>query len=106
MQDILGMIGQLERPRLLVRAARAGVEQYRREQMLPRLLGALAPPRSGAAVLELLELEAEADVRRRAGTADYAVQRHVEHLIALMGEARLIRAAARRARWRAEGAAG
>ncbi|MGZ9812403.1 DUF6477 family protein [Pseudoroseicyclus sp. H15] len=95
MQDVLGRIGQLQRPRLLVRAARAGVEEYRRDHMLPRLLHCIAPPRSGEAVMALLDIEAEENARRLAGTADYAIPHHIELLIALMGEARHLRAAAR-----------
>ncbi len=94
MQDILGMIAALSRPLLLVRAARLGVEDYDRSQSLPRLLGGLVPPRSGSAVLRLLELEGDLDARRQAGRGDYLAARHVEVLIALMGEARLIRAQA------------
>ena len=39
MQDILSMLSAIHRPRLLMRAARFGAEDYRREVHLPRLLG-------------------------------------------------------------------
>jgi hypothetical protein len=97
MQDILGMVGSLNRPRLLVRAARFGLDGYNRASHLPRLLGGLVPERSGAAILQLLAIEAELEARRTAGAADYAYARHVEVLIALMGEARLLRATSRAA---------
>lgn len=91
MQDALGMIAALKRPRLLVRAARFGVDEYNRTHCLPRIFGDPTLPRPGEAVLRLLDVEAEMDARRRANAADYTIARHVEVLIALMGEARLIR---------------
>ncbi|MEL7088895.1 MAG: DUF6477 family protein, partial [Planctomycetota bacterium] len=39
MQDVLTMLQCLHRPRLLMRAARIGAEDYRRAAHLPRLLG-------------------------------------------------------------------
>lgn len=97
MQDILSMIASLNRPRLLVQAARFGVDQYNRLAHLPRLLGTLALPRSGAAILRLMEIEADLNDRRLAQAADYPVARHVEILIAIMGEARELRAYTRAA---------
>jgi hypothetical protein len=91
MQDLLGMIAALARPQLLVRAARFGVDDYRRDLALPRLLGGTAPAKSGAAVIRLLEIEANLEDRRKVRAADYVVATHVSVLIALMGEARLLR---------------
>lgn len=95
MYDALGLIATLTRPRLLVRAARFGVDDYRRDQHLPRLLATEALPRSGEAILRLLDIEDDLNDRRVTVVADYAVARHVEVLIALLGEARLLRAALR-----------
>lgn len=95
MQDLLSMVAGLRRPRLLVSAARFGVDDYSRDRHLPRMLRHLGMPRPGEAILELLEIEADMDGARRAGDAAYAVARHVEVLIALMGEARLLRATLR-----------
>lgn len=97
MQDILSMIAGLSRPRLLVQAARFGVDGYNRLAHLPRLLGTLALPRSGPAIIRLLEIEAGLNDRRLAQAADYSVARHVEILIAIMGEARQMRALTRAA---------
>ena len=44
-----------------------------------------------------MDIEAALNERRAQHAADYAVARHVEVLIALMGEARLLRATARSA---------
>ncbi|MCA0921581.1 DUF6477 family protein [Pseudooceanicola nanhaiensis] len=91
MQDIWTRLTALTRPRLLIRAARIGAEEYRRTPQLRRLLG-MQVPGTGAALLQLLEIEQELDQSRRHGDAAYSVQRHVEVLIALVAEARLYRA--------------
>ncbi|KAA9009213.1 DUF6477 family protein [Histidinibacterium aquaticum] len=92
MQDLFSLVEALRRPPLLVSAARFGVDDYSRERMLPRLLRCATAPRTGEAVVQLLELEEDHDGRRRAGAAEYSVARHVEVLIALMAETRLLRA--------------
>ncbi|EIE50684.1 hypothetical protein C357_12639 [Citreicella sp. 357] len=81
----------LRRPRLLVRAARIGADEYRREVHLGRILSGLAPDRSGPVLMKLIELETMLDTRRRAVDASYSVARHVEVLAAMMGEARILR---------------
>ena len=95
MQDIQGRIAGLERPKLLVQAARHGIEEYRRDPTLDRLLGPARPRRCGETALRLLELEADLDSQRRSERASYSIARHVDVLIALMGEARLLRDSAR-----------
>ena len=92
MQDILSLLASLRRPRLLIRAARIGADDYRREAHLSRILGYAALPRSGAALMRLVDLEADLDLRRRAEDTAYSIARHVEVLAAIMGEARLLRA--------------
>jgi len=91
MHDITSMLGNLRRPRLLLRAARLGVKEYRRGVHLRPLLKCNALPGNGAALMALLDLEHEIDAARRRGDAAYAPLRHVTVLIAMMGEARLIR---------------
>ncbi len=95
MQDILSMVGSLKRPGLLVQAARFGVDNYDRTSSLPRLLRTLTSPRSGEAIVRLIEVEAECNTRRVEASAEYSAARHVEVLIALLGEARLMRATQR-----------
>lgn len=92
MLDLLSLIGTLNRPRLLVSAARFGVDDYHREAHLPRLLGHPVPPRNGEAIMRLLDIEAALDARREVNAADYSPARHVGVLTALLGEARLLRA--------------
>ena len=97
MQDLLGLIAGLNRPRLLVRAARFGVDEYNRSLHLPRLLGAGHLPRNGESIVRQIDMEADLNDRRVGATADYSIARHVAILIALMGEARLLRAMTRSA---------
>ena len=93
MNDPLRTLETLRRPRLLIRAARIGAEDYRRNAHLHRVLGATCLPRSTQALQRLIDLEADLDMGRRDGSASYSISRHIEVLIAMMGEARLLRAA-------------
>lgn len=92
MQDVLGLLSNLKRPRLLVRTARIGALEYRRELHLPRLLGQSQLPRSGDALMKLAELEFELNEKRLREDAGYALTRHVDVLIAMVAEARILRA--------------
>ncbi|MFD2739338.1 DUF6477 family protein [Sulfitobacter aestuarii] len=92
MQDLISMLQQRHRPALLMRAARIGVQEYRRAVHLPRLLGLLEAPRPGVALVKLMEIEAAQESRRLQGDAGYSLARHLDALIALVGEARLLRA--------------
>jgi len=94
MQDLFGMVSALRRPKLLVGAARFGLDDYVRDIHLPRILrmAGSSLPRTGTALIRLLDIEEGMDARRRAGAADYSVARHVEVLIAVMAETRLLAA--------------
>lgn len=92
MQDILSLLETLRRPRLLIRTARIGAQEYRRSPHLNRLLGTTTLPRHGAALMRLMEMEAELDEQRRGSDASYRVSQHVEVLCAMMAEARLLKA--------------
>lgn len=94
MTDLHSRIAGLRRPRLLIRAARFGLAEYRRTPALRRLLAAAGARTAPQIVAVLMAREADLDDRRRAGDAGYSVARHVEVLIALMAEARLLPAAA------------
>ncbi len=92
MQDILTRVGSMKRPTLLGKAARIGAPDYRREAHLPRLLKLEKMPRHAEALLKLMELEGDLNERRRMGEATYSVARHIEVLIAIVGESALLRA--------------
>ena len=96
MLDILSRLSQLHRPRLLVRAARHGVEEYCRDRHLRRHLGTGALPKRGAALIRLMEIESDLNIQRATSDAGYSLVRHVDVMIAMLGEARLVRASQQR----------
>ena len=91
MQDILSLLNTLHRPRLMMRAARIGAQDYRRAAHLPRLLGYGVLPRHGAALLKLMDLEAALEEQRAQSDASYSLIRHLDVLIAMVAEARILR---------------
>lgn len=93
MQDVMSQLAQLHRPRVLMRAARIGAEDYDRDIHLSRLLGASVPNRHGAALIQLMELEALLNDARLSDGSGYNMLTHVEVMIAIVGEARALRAA-------------
>lgn len=93
MKDALGIIGDLRRPPLLVRAAKHGSREYDRNIHLNRVLGFGPLPRHGAALMQLVDIEAELNEQRLGDDAEYNVRRHVEVLSVIMGEACLMREA-------------
>ena len=88
MTDFRALLSDLRRPRLLIRAARFGLAEYHRERDLRRLL--VQPTSPERAVPRLLQEEEQLEETRRAGDATYSVARHIEVLIALMAEVRLL----------------
>lgn len=90
MTDMSTPLAHLRRPKLLVRAARFGLDDYDRSRDLKRLTGMPATPSIRVAVDRLLEAEAEMEETRKIGHAGYSPARHVELLIALIAEARLL----------------
>lgn len=94
MQDLPQRIARLRRPDLLARAARFGVDDYCRDRHLSGLLGSARLPRPGPALIQLLQLEEEMNSAREARAGSYRPARHVDLLIAILGEARLLPKAA------------
>jgi hypothetical protein len=95
MQDVMSRLKTLHRPRLLVRTARIGATCYSRQRDLRRILGFGSDPKPAAAIIRLLELEQEVNLQRLRGDAGYILTRHIEILIALMGEADILSASLR-----------
>jgi hypothetical protein len=89
MSDCCTLLANLRRPRLLMRAARFGMGEYRRERDLRRLLKMAGAPQD--ALPHLIEVEERLEATRLAGDATYSVARHIDVLIALLAEARLVR---------------
>ena len=87
MIDYRNALSDLRRPRLLIRAARFGVADYRRDRDLRRLIGRSVPPAEAVALL--LTTEGSIEESRRNKQANYSVSQHIEVLIALVAEAKL-----------------
>lgn len=88
MTDFRAALSTLRRPRLLIRAARFGLQDYRRERDLRRLLAGTASPE--VTVPRLLQEEAQLEEIRQAGDHNYSVMRHIEVLVALFAEVQLL----------------
>ncbi len=88
MTDLLSFLANLRRPRILMRAARFGLGDYRRERDLRRLVRSTPAP--AQALPRLIDEEDRLETLRREGRADYSAARHIEVMIALMAEARLL----------------
>lgn len=87
MTDLPTILATLNRPRMLVGAARKGLGLYRRDRDLGRILPQESRPgRAGAA---LLAAEAVVETARQTGDATYSITRHIELLTALLAEATL-----------------
>jgi len=92
MEDVLSIVSRLKRPTLLVRTARHGLDSYNRVVHLRRLLKTDTLPGPAQAILKLLELEESVNTLRTAARAEYTVAQHVELIVALMCEARILKA--------------
>lgn len=90
MLDLASLLASLKRPRLLVRAARHGLGDYRRKIHLPRILGGTAPERPAQVALVLMDMEEQMNIERKTRDANYSAARHVMVLIALMHEAQVL----------------
>jgi hypothetical protein len=91
MEDVLTMLSRLKRPTLLIRTARHGLQDYNRIVHLRRLLKTEALPGPGQAIVRLMKLEAVVDQLRVAKRAEYSVARHIEMIVAMMCEARILK---------------
>ncbi|MCC5989286.1 MAG: hypothetical protein JJT95_16560 [Pararhodobacter sp.] len=92
---IVDSLTRARRPRLLLQAARAGLGEYRRECDLRRILRLpVTPPPGHETLRALVALEAgQEDLRQHrlhAAGEPWRPARHVEVMIALMAEARLM----------------
>ncbi len=89
MTDCPTLLATLRRPRLLMRAARFGLGEYRRERDLRRYVDRVTSPEE--TVTSLMTVEAKLEATRIAGDAAYSVARHIEVLIAILAEAQFLR---------------
>jgi hypothetical protein len=87
MTDLTTFLTQIRRPKLLVRAARMGLQTYRAERDLSAVFSTDA--RRGDRVRSLIEREQQLEDGRLSGDSAYSIQSHVGVLIALLAEARM-----------------
>jgi hypothetical protein len=90
MSDLLSIVSSVRRPRLLIRAARAGLVEYNRNRDLKRLTRMAAIPTPDRALKTLIAEEERIEESRQSGDGTYNLTRHIELLIAMMGEVRLL----------------
>lgn len=90
MNDPVKLLGALRRPSLLIRAAKFGLTDYRRERDLRRLTQSNSLPSPSRALGLLISEEGRMEETRRLGATTYSAARHIDLLIALMAEARLV----------------
>lgn len=88
--DFANVLAALRRPRILVRAARCGLSDYRRDRDLKRILRVPRATVASRALDTLLAEEQRLETIRTTGEATYSLQRHVAVLTALLAEARLV----------------
>jgi hypothetical protein len=94
MTDLASVLTAIRRPKILIRAARAGVADYRRDRDLKRILRLPRATAPQQAIGTLLAEESRLEATRAAGEATYSLQRHVAVLTAILAEARLVPAGA------------
>ncbi len=90
MTDIRSHLANLRRPGILMRAVRFGLADYQRGRHLRRLTG---ETRSDRVIPRLIAAEQQLEATRQRGDATYSISDHVELLVALIAEARLVRPA-------------
>ncbi|MGH1465359.1 MAG: DUF6477 family protein [Cognatishimia sp.] len=93
MQDVMTTLAQLNRPRILVRTAKAAARDYRRDLHLRHYLKTSHLPRNAEALLTLIEMEQDLNEMRLNKDSTYALIDHVGVLSALIAEAHLMNAA-------------
>ncbi len=91
MSELRRYLRTMKRPSLLIRAARHGIRDYNRQRDLRRLTRVAVPKTPEGALPLLMELEQKVEHRRVTGDANYSLPRHVDLLIALMGEGQALK---------------
>jgi hypothetical protein len=92
MKDINSHINDLRRPKLLVRAARHGIDTYNRTVHLARFIDLHPLPGPGVALMKLFDSEREMNEARLAKSSTYVPSQHISILTAIMAETHLMRA--------------
>lgn len=88
MTNLAALLENLRRPKILIRAARSGVNGFRRERDLKRIFPTTRMDGGRNAIVPLMAEEQRLEECRVTGNATYSIQRHVIVLTAIMAEAR------------------
>ena len=92
MKDIHSHIRDLRRPKLLVSAARHGVDSYTRNIHLAQYITIDPLPGPGVALMQLFDIEREMNDARLMKSGAYAPSQHIDILVAIMAEAHIFHA--------------
>jgi Family of unknown function (DUF6477) len=90
MTDFHSLIAALRRPRLLIRAARIGSQDYLRDRDLARIIGTKPPGPPDWVLPRLVEEEERMEQHRRSGDLRYSGTRHIDVMVAMISELRLL----------------
>jgi hypothetical protein len=90
MTPLYAALTTLRRPKTLMRAARFGMRDYNRDRDLKRLTKKPKTPTPDVALHELIAIETALEQTRQSGLGAYSVSRHIEVLVAIMSETRLL----------------
>ena len=80
-------LSNMHRPKLLIRAARAGIQHYSRNRDLKRISGVPANTTSIRVLDSLIRVENQMNEDRKLGDASYSIRKHVGVMTALLAEA-------------------
>ena len=83
----INRLQRLNRPKILVQAARHGVTTYERKPHLLHLFGWQKPKSLSSLLDTLFKKEVELNIMRRPNDAAYQIQDHIAILTALIAEA-------------------
>jgi len=95
MTDPMPLLSTMRRPSLLIRAARFALAEYNRERDLRRIIRSPSALPPAQALKSLISEESRQEEKRVNGDAAYSATRHIDLLVALIAEARLVMRQAR-----------
>ena len=76
----------IRRPRILIKAAKIGLQYYKREKNLKILLKTNQTPTPETAIAWLVDAESSLNKDREKGAASYSLEQHIALLTALLNE--------------------
>jgi hypothetical protein len=88
MTDAATLTANLRRPKILLRAARLGMQDYRRDRDLKRLVH--SPYKSEETITQLIDTEQAMEDNRKNNDLGYSFIKHIEVMIALLCEVNLL----------------